>query len=114
MSDIIEYSTLKNIANQCFMQEIENDFVCTPKCCKENTQSTYIGYLENGRYYTHDYTSSAINPTQKSAVNENRAHEARENRAQEANEENRHRDIIKENSPKENDQILKELNSVGT
>ena len=70
----------------CFIQEIENNFICTPQDYRQNRKSTSIGHLENDEYYAHNCKSSMRNPAHKSVVNENRVQEARENMDQNVNE----------------------------
>ena len=87
LSSTIEGSLFEDIiVNHCFMHEIENDFVYTPQCYRENVKSTNILHLENDEYYEHDCISSMENASQRSMVDENEAYWATENMEQEVNE----------------------------
>ena len=59
LDDAVEYSIFEDdIANQIFIHEIENNFICTPECYMYTWQSTNIGHLEGDRYYNQYCKSS--------------------------------------------------------
>ena len=105
MGDMAEVTISEDvIANQTLILEVQNNFICTPRCYGQKVPSTKITYLAN-RYYEHDFSSSMKDTSQKMWLIKI---------TQETNDENRYNDVNDDKALKKNDEIWSELKSDDT